>query len=93
MSVALAYERDGLYYISFEIKDTGVGITDEAAKTLFKPFVSDSISDRKPSDGKTRSRALYFPYANVIKASVFMLRKRFVSLYHQSSYHAKTWLL
>jgi len=52
LAVDLTSEKDGVYNISFEVKDTGIGISDEAAKTLFKPFISRVISDRKATDGK-----------------------------------------
>ncbi|KAF3090724.1 hypothetical protein TWF569_000258 [Orbilia oligospora] len=37
--------------ICFEIKDTGIGISEEAGKSIFKPFAEDDETGRKPTDG------------------------------------------
>ena len=53
LRVGLIEETEGGYNIGFEVKDTGIGISEEAGKTLFKPlFLSgDTKSERKPTDG------------------------------------------
>lgn len=37
--------------ICFEVKDTGIGISEEAGKSIFKPFVGDDETGRRPTDG------------------------------------------
>ncbi|EPS35189.1 hypothetical protein H072_11527 [Dactylellina haptotyla CBS 200.50] len=37
--------------ICFEVKDTGIGISEEAGKSIFKPFAEDDETGRKPTDG------------------------------------------
>ena len=51
MRVHVLYEADGICNISFEVKDTGIGISDEAGSTMFKPFVKNVESNQKQTDG------------------------------------------
>ncbi|KAK6534951.1 hypothetical protein TWF281_006251 [Arthrobotrys megalospora] len=37
--------------ICFEVKDTGIGISEEAGKSIFKPFAEDDETGRRPTDG------------------------------------------
>jgi len=48
ISVELIKESGNLAYLRFEVKDTGIGITEESCKKLFKPFMqADASTTRK----------------------------------------------
>ncbi|KAJ6264995.1 hypothetical protein Dda_1150 [Drechslerella dactyloides] len=51
LRVYLVSAHGQLCKICFEIKDTGIGISEEAGKSIFKPFAEDDETGRKPTDG------------------------------------------
>ncbi|KAK6349478.1 hypothetical protein TWF696_005762 [Orbilia brochopaga] len=51
LRVYLVSNQGSTCKICFEVKDTGIGISEEAGKSIFKPFSEDDETGRKPIDG------------------------------------------
>ena len=62
--------------ISVEVKDTGIGISDEYLKNIFKPFSQEDVGHKREFDGNGLGLALVKKYIDLNKAEIFVESKK-----------------
>ena len=62
--------------ISVEVKDTGIGISDEYLKNIFKPFSQEDVGHKREFEGNGLGLALVKKYIDLNKAEIFVESKK-----------------
>ena len=83
---ALKYTREGSVKviltngmsdsISVEVKDTGIGISDEYLKNIFKPFSQEDVGQKREFEGNGLGLALVKKYVDLNKAEISVGSKK-----------------
>jgi PAS domain S-box-containing protein len=63
-------EQNGEYELEFSVKDTGIGISEEIQKRLFKPFIQGDLSSTKKYQGTGLGLAISKQLAEIMAGSV-----------------------
>lgn len=62
--------------IFVEVKDTGIGISDEYLKNIFKPFSQEDVGQKREFEGNGLGLALVKKYVDLNKAEIFVESKK-----------------
>jgi len=62
--------------VSVEVKDTGIGISDEYLENIFKPFSQEDVGQKREFEGNGLGLALVKKYVDLNKAEIFVESKK-----------------